>query len=62
MLIIKPGQDTVTKTLRMPVYINRELERLAEENNTTFTSVVLQCLQYALDNIDGSDGGEQAEA
>ena len=62
MLIIKPGQDTVTKTLRMPVYINRELERLAEENNTTFTSVVLQCLQYALDNIDGSAGGEQAEA
>ena len=58
MLIIKPGQDTVTKTLRMPVYINRELERLAEENNTTFTSVVLQCLQYALDNIDGSAGGE----
>ena len=38
------------------------LERLAEENNTTFTSVVLQCLQYALDNIDCSDGGEQAEA
>ena len=62
MLVIKPGQDTVTKTLRMPVYINRELERLAEENNTTFTSVVLQCLQYALDNIDYSDGGEQAEA
>ena len=62
MLVIKPGQDSVTKTLRMPVYINRELERLAEENNTTFTSVVLQCLQYALDNIDGSAGGEQAEA
>ena len=62
MLVIKPGQDTVTKTLRMPVYINRELERLAEENNTTFTSVVLQCLQYALDNIDGNAGGEQAEA
>ena len=62
MLIIKPGQDTVTKTLRMPMYINRELERLAEENNTTFTSVVLQCLQYALDNIDGNAGGEQAEA
>ena len=62
MLVIKPGQDTVTKTLRMPVYINRELERLAEENNTTFTSVVLQCLQYALDNIDDSAGGEQAEA
>ena len=62
MLVIKPGQDTVTKTLRMPVYINRELERLAEENNTTFTSVVLQCLQYALDNIDDNAGGEQAEA
>ncbi|MBQ4610370.1 MAG: hypothetical protein IJB30_01410 [Clostridia bacterium] len=58
MLVIKPGQDTVTKTLRMPAYINRELERLAEENNTTFTSVVLQCLQYALDNIDGSAGGK----
>ena len=58
MLVIKPGQDTVTKTLRMPEHMNRELERLAEENNTTFTSVVLQCLQYALDNIDGSAGGK----
>ena len=54
MFKIKPGCDTVTKTLRMPEVIVDNLEQLAKENKVSFTSVVLQCLQYALDSM-GSD-------
>lgn len=61
MLKIKPGHDTVTKTLRIPKQMTQELERLAKENKVSFTSVVLQCLQYAPDNIGaGADGIEKA--
>ena len=55
MLKITPGYETVTKTLRMPENLTKELELLARENNVTFTSVVIQCLRYALDNIGGND-------
>ena len=54
MLTIKGKDNTVTKTLRLTEHIATELERIAKENNATFTSVVEQCLQYALDSM-GSD-------
>ena len=54
MLIIKPGCDTVTKTLRLPEGMTLELERIARENKVSFTSVVVQCLQYALESMDSS--------
>ena len=57
MLIIKPGCDTVTKTLRLPEQMTLELERIAKENRVSFTSVVVQCLEYALENIGTGDGG-----
>jgi len=61
MLKIKPGDETITKTLRMPKYMIQKLERLAKENRVTFTSVVMQCLQYALDNM-GEDDGDVEKA
>lgn len=55
MFKIKPGCDTVTKTLRMPEVMVDNLEQLAKENKVSFTSVVLQCLQYALDSMDSDE-------
>lgn len=51
MFKIKPGYNTVTKTLRMPELMVQELERLAKENNVSFTALAVQCLQYALDSM-----------
>ena len=51
MLEIRPKDKTVTKTMRLPEHITSRLEQIAKENNATFTSVVEQCLEYALDNI-----------
>ena len=54
MLEIRPKDKTVTKTMRLPEHITIRLEQIAKENNVTFTSVVEQCLEYALDNIQDS--------
>lgn len=51
MFTIKQGDDTVTKSMRMPRCLAQKMDRLAEENNVSFTDLVLQCLQYALDNM-----------
>ena len=59
MFKIKPGDVTVTKTLRVPSRLVQRLDSLAEENGVSFTSVVVQCLQYALDELDGQKQAEQ---
>ncbi len=59
MLTIKGKSSTVTKTLRMPEQMAAELERIAAENRTTFTSVVEQCIEYALDSMK-AEGTEKA--
>ena len=51
MFKIRPGYNTITKTIRMPETLVQDLEQAAKENNVTFTSVVIQCLEYALENI-----------
>ena len=51
MLTIKSKDDTITKTMRLPKNIVSRLEQIAKENNITFTSLVEQCLEYALDHI-----------
>jgi len=57
MFTIKPGDDTVTKSMRMPRRLAQKLERLAEEHDVSFTELVLQCVEYALDNM-GADSAE----
>jgi len=52
MFKIQPGNGgTVTKTIRMPAYVSRELEQLAKKNNMSFAALVTQCVQYALQNM-----------
>lgn len=60
MFKIQSGQDLITKSIRMPELMVDELETLAKEHNVSFTSLVLQCLRYALDNMDAEDRMEQA--
>ncbi|GBD58259.1 putative uncharacterized protein [Tetragenococcus halophilus subsp. halophilus] len=43
--------DSVNKTIRFPQNLNERISQIAQENDTTFTSVVLQACEYALDNM-----------
>ena len=55
MFKIKPGYNTVLKSMRLPEPLIDEIEHLAKVNNMTFTSVAIQCLQYALGEMDDED-------
>lgn len=40
------------KSLRLPTNLIKEVQELANTNNMSFNKVVIQCIEYALDNMD----------
>ena len=56
---IKPGHETVTKTFRLPVQVCEKLEQLAFNNNLSLNAVVVQCLEYALEEAGDDTSNEQ---
>ena len=48
-----------TKTFRIPVEFDEALKKLADSHNTSVNKVVIQCLDFALKNIDQSEFGEE---
>ena len=56
MLTIKNEyNDYVTKTFRIPREISNTLEELAKVHNTSVNKVVIQCLEFSLNNLDESE-------
>ena len=43
------------KSLRLPKALIEQIQKLADENSISFNKVVIQSLEYALNNIDNSD-------
>ncbi len=58
MLEFEKGFESVNKTFRIPVHIVEQLERLAGKYNTSVNKIVIQCLEYALENISDDDSDE----
>ncbi len=56
--IRKEYSDYLTKTFRIPAEIINQLESLAQTYNTSMNKVVIQCLEYALDNISEDENPE----
>lgn len=48
--IKKPSSSN--KTIRMPDTLIEKLEKLAQTNDISFNQLVIQCCEYALDNMD----------
>ncbi len=49
---IQKGYDTVSKSFRLPTELVDELDKLAYENNLSLNQLVIQCLNFALENLD----------
>ena len=49
---IQKGYDSVSKSFRLPVELVDELDKLAYENNLSLNQLVIQCLNFALENLD----------
>ncbi len=56
MFHIKKTQSS-NKTVRMPDDLIDQLEKLAAKNDISFNQLVVQCCEYALENLDS--GGEE---
>ncbi|MBO6141638.1 MAG: toxin-antitoxin system HicB family antitoxin [Ruminococcus sp.] len=59
MFKIQKGYGShVTKSFRLPEELVEKLDKLAFENNISLNQLVIQCLNYALDDMEESDKQE----
>lgn len=47
----KEATEYENKSLRLPKPIIDEVQNLADKNNLSFNKVVIQCIEYTLDNM-----------
>jgi predicted HicB family RNase H-like nuclease len=52
MLRIQKGYDSESKSFRLPIELIKQLEILAVQNKISLNQLVIQCLNYAVDNIE----------
>jgi len=53
MFRIQQGHSyTETKTFRLPIELIERLETLAAQNKLSLNQLVIQCLNYAIDNLE----------
>lgn len=45
------NQQKSNKTIRMPNELIEKLQNIADKNDISFNQVVVQCCEYALDNM-----------
>lgn len=57
MFKIQKGYDSESKTFRLPIELIGKLEDLAANNKISLNQLVIQCLNYAVDNLERD--GEQ---
>ena len=49
----KDFSEYENKSLRLPKELIIQVQNLADSNNLSFNKVVIQCIEYALQNMDG---------
>ena len=52
LLRIQKGYDTESKTFRLPIELINKLEILATQNKISLNQLIIQCLNYAVDNLE----------
>lgn len=51
-------QEYANRTFRLPVELLDELTRLASEKNTSLNQLIVQCCEFAIENIDDEEAGK----
>lgn len=55
MFTIRKGYDSETKTFRLPIELIEKLDILATQNKLSLNQLVIQCLTYAVENLDNDN-------
>jgi predicted HicB family RNase H-like nuclease len=53
---IKKGFNSISKTFRLPIELVKQLEKLSDDNNISLNQLVIQCLEFATDNLEEDEG------
>ena len=56
---IKKGYDSVSKSFRLPEELANKIDNLAFKNNISSNQLVIQCLNYAINNLDDTKNDEK---
>ena len=56
---IKKGYDSVSKSFRLPEELANKIDNLALKNNISSNKLVIQCLNYAINNLDDTNNNEK---
>ena len=57
MFVVKKN-ESFNKTIRMPSELISKIEKIAKEKDISFNQVVVQCCEYALDNLETDDNNK----
>ena len=52
--------EFINKTFRMPAELVKNLEVLAQNKCVSLNNLVIQCCEYALENIDKSENSDKS--
>jgi len=52
MFQIRKGYDSESKTFRLPIELIEKLDILATQNKLSLNQLVIQCLTYAVNNLE----------
>ena len=55
MPFVLKKEESSSKTIRLPNSLIAKLEEIAGKKDISFNKVVLQCCEYALENLDEND-------
>ena len=59
MFKIRKGYDSESKTFRLPIELIEKLDTIAAQNKLSLNQLVIQCLTYAVSNIEVNDENEE---
>ncbi len=51
--------EYINKTFRMPVELVQKMEKLAQNQRVSLNNLVVQCCEYALENINQAEESDQ---
>jgi predicted HicB family RNase H-like nuclease len=58
MFKIQKGYDSESKSFRLPIDLLERLNELATQNKISLNKLVIQCLNYAVDNLEKTNDSE----
>lgn len=54
--------EHVNKTFRLPQDLVKSLEKLAQEKGVSLNNLIIQCCEYALENLDNSENKDTPQS